>query len=436
MRFFVHHNACLNASYDVNLLKEGLVRAGHVVVDAPEDADRIIFSGCAVRDLWVRDAAGQVNGLKARAPHAQVVLTGCAANVAAERLAGLAGVPMESRGIDEILQEHAGTSLREVDRTFTQGDGTNFENTGELTQLRKRVGPQKAAALAALQQIDREHGTELERLYRRTTKGFVFYHEVEPVEFVTVSRSCPYRCSFCAIPKGRGAFTSTPLPHALDKVDAALGRGVSHFLLVGDEVGSYGAGGHGPRFPDLAEQILARSPDVTLSVRYIEPKPFLRYFEHIRGWCRDGRVQLLYLSVQSGSQRILDAMNRNYTLQEFLPAYETLREESTTVFYSNWMVGFPGESEADYSATAQLVKRMRAHINVAIPFSARPDTPAATLSGQICDDVKAARMAALSVLIADEKTKLFEPHLGFLDSRRRAEALDLIRVGELVQYHE
>jgi len=376
-----------------------------------------------------------VSGLQARAPHAQVVLTGCAANVAAHQLADLAGVSIEARALDQILHQHAATSVREVDRTFRQGDGTAFENTGELSQLRKRVGPQKAAALAALQKIDRAHTTELEQLYRRTTKGFVFYNETEPVEFITVSRSCPYSCSFCAIPKGRGAFSSVPVRDVLSKVDDALGRGVKHLTLVGDEVGNYGAGS-GPRLPELVEQIFARDPAVTLSVRYIEPKPFLRYYNDIRRWCAEGRVRLLYLSVQSGSETILGAMNRNYALSTFLPAYDAVRSESDTIFYGNWMVGFPGESEGDFQATVALVKRMRAHINVAIPFSSRPGTTAATLTSQVDERVVQDRVARLTSVIADETVELFRPHLGFLPENERRDALTLIRAGELVQYHE
>ena len=67
-------------------------------------------------------------------------------------------------------------------------------------------------------------------------------------------------------------------------------------------------------------------------------------------------------------------IEESYSLKEFLPAYETLRSESDVVFYGNWMVAFPGETEADFGATVSLVKQMRANINVAIPFSARPDT--------------------------------------------------------------
>src|SRR6185295_10236113 len=89
-KVFLAHNACLNASYDFNLLKEGLKRQGYKLVDKAEEADEIIFSGCAVRSIWVDDAINQINTLHSRAPRAKITVTGCVANVSAERVKSLA----------------------------------------------------------------------------------------------------------------------------------------------------------------------------------------------------------------------------------------------------------------------------------------------------------------------------------------------------------
>lgn len=394
-RVLIAHNACLNAAYDVNVVSEGLKRSGVVVVAKPEDADEIVFSGCSVRDRWVQDAAQQIRDMILRAPgEARVVITGCVAATAAERLSHLLG-PLSARvsfqGQDALLRARTGLTIADVDRTLVQDSTTDFEGTRDphgLPQVRRRVGPEKADVLAALQQVDREYGSDIEQTYRRTTKGFVFYHERDDAEFVTVTRSCPYGCAFCSIPTGRGPFSSVPLSDVLAKVTSAVTRGVRRIVLIGDEVGNYGAGTSGPKLPELLTAVLGVSPELTVSIRYIEPKPLVKHLGLIDGLATEGRLELLYVSVQSGSQDVLNRMNRSYRLEPLVDALAVLRQK--VVVYSNWLVGFPGETEADVALTRKVMEDLDLHINVAIPFSARPGTPAFTMPDQV-DDVEIAR---------------------------------------------
>lgn len=437
LRIFLAHNSCFNASYDFNLLREGLRRQGYQLVDKPEDADEVIFSGCAVREKWVDDAIRQINSIHDRAPEVKITVTGCVANVNAERVHLLTRVDNLTIGRQEdVLKRYTGLELSILDREITQDTSIDFEgspNNG-LSQLRQRLGPEKAEVVAALQQVDREHGTVLESTYRRTTRGFVFYHEEEPAEFVAVTRSCPYKCSFCSIPHGRGAYTSVPLDVVLEKVRASLTRGIRRITLVGDEVGNYGANEKGPKFRDLMAALLDLDPGIRLSIRYIEPKPFLRNADLFRRWCGDGRIDLLYVSLQSGSQRVLNAMGRNYNIGEIAHFYSTLRRTVDTVFYCNWMVGFPSETHSEYMETVGLVKDLNLQINTAVPFSARPNTLANDMTGQINEQEKDLRFAELKRVIADIKVASFAGQLDVLEPARRASLLQKIGDAELVEH--
>lgn len=438
-RVFITHNACLNAAYDVNLVGEGLKRSGVVVVAKPEDADEIVFSGCSVRDRWVQDAAQQIRNVIERAPlEARVVVTGCVAATAAERLRELLGplsARLSFRGQDALLQARTGLTIADVDRTTTQNSTTDFEGIRDLhglPQVRRRVGPEKAEVLAALQKVDREFGTDIEQIYRSTTKGFVFYNERDDVEFVTVTRSCPYRCSFCSIPTGRGPFTSVPLPDVLAKVTAAIGRGVRRFVLIGDEVGNYGAGTSGPKLPELLMAVLGAAPDLRVSIRYIEPKPLLKHLDLIDRMASEGRLELLYVSVQSGSQDVLNRMNRNYRLPPLADALAVLRRK--VIVYSNWLVGFPGETEADVELTRSIMKDLDLHINVAIPFSARPDTAALAMEGHHDEAEIARRVATLSQTAAAMKGRRMSAEMSSLPAPVRDALVQRIIRAELSQY--
>lgn len=435
-KVFLAHNACLNAGYDLNVLRSGIQGAGSSIVDTPEEADEIIFSGCSVREHWVDDAIKQLTQAQERAPNARIVVTGCVANTRADKVRdSLQADRLAILTLKEVLSESTSTSFAEVDRTYSQNSQSGFESsaTSGLHNLRTRVGVAKSNVLAELEEADRRHGTQLVRIYRQTTKGFVFYDENDPCEMITVTRSCLYQCSFCNIPEGRGEYTSVPLSDVLGKAREAVAQGKNHLVLIGDEVGNYGKGTDGPRFKELVQAILDISPAIRLSVRYIEPKPFMRNFEDILSWAKAGRLQLLYLSLQSGSSRVLKLMRRGYDIDKVAQALSEFRRDTPTVLYGNWLVGFPGESEQDFEQTQQIVRTLDFHINVAIPFSARPNTPAYTMD-QVDSAIVNSRIEALTETAAHLKCELIRPHLQHLEDDRRAALLDLIRMAERDQY--
>ena len=438
-RIFLAHNSCLNSSYDLNLLKAGLQKSDYEIVEQPELADEVIFSGCSVREVWVEDAINQINELNLRAPNAKVTITGCIANVSADTVSRGARVKeLSFRTQPQILNDLTGLNFEKLDSETFQDNSQNYEGdkSNGLKKLRQRVGPIKADIVASLEEIDREAGTSLQHFYRRSTKGFVFYNETEKSELITVTRSCLYKCSFCNIPQGRGEFASVPLKDILQKAQAAITRGVKHLILIGDEIGNYGVDLSDARFGDLLKKLVELDRGVRISIRYIEPKPFMKNIELITDLCHSGNIELLYISLQSGSQRTLDAMNRGYNIVKISDTYRALRNSTDTIFYCNWLVGFPGETEEDFEETIKLVQTLDLHINVVIPFSSRPGTPAEHLGHQVSEEVKAERVARLTAIVSDMKASLFDQKLSFLSEDRRKLLLDKIMKAELEQYHE
>lgn len=436
-KVFLAHNACLNAGYDVNVLRAGIEASGHQVVDLPELADEIVFSGCSVREHWVDDAINQLDQVRLRSPEARIVVTGCIANTSSQTVQSrLTDARLSFLSIQEVLQENTELTFAEVDRRLSQGGGSNFEPSASdgLQSLRRRVGAAKSRVLAQLEEEDRRHGTNLVSVYRQTTKGFVFYDEQEPCEMITVTRSCLYQCSFCNIPQGRGNFESVPLHDILAKAHAAIANGRFHIVLIGDEVGNYGTTTDGARFPEMVQAVLSLHPSVTVSIRYIEPKPFLKHFDKLLTWSQAGRLNLLYISLQSGSQRILKAMRRGYDIGSVADALRLFRQSGPTILYGNWLVGFPGEQEEDFQATVALVRDLDFHINVAIPFSPRPNTPAQEMPNQVETSVVAHRLNELTETASGLKVELMRTHLGSIASPQRDTLLELVRLAERDQY--
>ncbi|WP_167816822.1 radical SAM protein [Aliivibrio fischeri] len=436
-KIYLAHNTCLNSSYDLNVLQAGLIQKGNEIVSSPEDADEIIYSGCSVRSRWVDDAINQINEAANRSPNAKIHVTGCLANTSAAIVrTNTTSSNIHFETIPEILNQYTNLDFSKVDQSFTQDSSVKFEhnNVHGLQNLRQRVGEDKASIVASLQEIDRLYGKNTEHYYRSITKGFVFYEEQKSSEMITVTRSCPYKCAFCSIPQGRGSFESVPLFSIVEKARKAVERGKFHIILIGDEIGNYHAPDCKANFKKLVESLLLLSPKVKLSIRYIEPKPFLKFFNSLLKWSKEGRIQLLYISIQSGSERILKIMNRGYDLSRLSNALKELRESSPVVLYGNWLIGFPGENDDDFLQTVSLVKDLEFQINVVIPFSARENTPAFDMPNQLDERTINDRVNLLTEIVANMKALNMEGLLNFLDKGNLTLLVDRIRNAECLQY--
>lgn len=435
-KIFVAHNTCLNASYDFNVLKESLRRHGYELVSQAEEADEVIFSGCGARQFWVDDVIRQVSDISRQAPGRKITVTGCVRRIDPERLLGSVENQPVLATEAEIVRKYTGMDFYALDASFAQDSNHDFEGATPLNRLRTRVSSEHAKVVAALEQVDREYDTTLEGYYRSTTRGFVFYRETAPVEFITISRSCIYRCSYCAIPNGRGTYSSVPLSSIMDKARRAMQRGITRFVLLGDEVGNYGVDLGRPTLPDMLRSILELDAGISISIRYIEPTPFLRFFGIFQEYCPSGRIELLYVPLQAGSQRILRAMNRNYDLEKVSEKITLLRNESPVRFFGNWMVGFPGETEEDFQKTVAIARRLRFQINSAVSFSPRPSTAAPAFPDQVPDEVKEHRLTRLRSLLCDMKVDDLGAQLNFLEGRRRNDILENVRAAEAIQMQD
>ena len=431
-KVYFAHNSCFNSSFDLNLIKEGFKRRGFEIVDNPVEADEVFFSGCAAHETWVNDAIDQINKISSLDKKKKITVTGCVVGIDADKVkTGVKDGNLSFQTHEQILSEYTNFELQDLDKEFSQDETMNFEGENEFNDLRQRIGKEKLKVIFELDKVDREFETDLVGKYKSMTKGFLFYNEAQPTEFITVSRSCLYKCSFCAIPKGRGDYTSVPLEDILRKAKVALAKGTRRITLIGDEVGNYGADLKTHKIADLVKGLLALDKDLKIGIRYIEPTPLLRNFEMFKKFCDEGRIYLLYAPLQTGSQTVLRDMNRRYDLNLVVEKYKELIETGTTLF-CNWMVGFPTETESDFQETLNLAKQIDFQISTAIPYSERPGTKSPLLPVKVDDDVKTERLNSLRKVLADLKVERFRKRLQFLPSQRRGEILETIKIAESV----
>ena len=224
--------------------------------------------------------------------------------------------------------------------------------------------------------------------------------------FVTVQEGCDKFCSFCVVPYTRGAEASRPLDGVLDEIARLADAGVREVTLLGQNVNAYHGLDARGRPVGLAGLIHAAAAVPGISrLRYMTSHPNDMSEDLIQAH-RDvpALAPCLHLPVQSGSDKILKSMNRRHRVADYLEIVARVRAARPDIaFSSDFIVGYPGETHADFDQTLALVRAVGFASSYVFKYSPRPGTPAAEMFGQIDEATKAQRLAALQDLIEDQR---------------------------------
>jgi tRNA-2-methylthio-N6-dimethylallyladenosine synthase len=228
--------------------------------------------------------------------------------------------------------------------------------------------------------------------------------ETSPVSaFLAVQEGCDKFCTFCVVPYTRGAEFSRPVAQIIAEAKALTAGGAREITLLGQNVNAYhGEGPNGSSWGlgRLVRELAERVPDL-LRIRYTTSHPRDMDQDLIAAHGEVPQLMpFLHLPVQSGSDRVLEAMNRQHGADLFRRVVGALRQARPDIaFSSDFIVGFPGETAADFAATVALVRETGFAMAYSFKYSARPGTPAAAMSGQVPEAEKDAHLAALQELL-------------------------------------
>jgi tRNA-2-methylthio-N6-dimethylallyladenosine synthase len=224
--------------------------------------------------------------------------------------------------------------------------------------------------------------------------------------FVTVQEGCDKFCSFCVVPYTRGAESSRPVDAVLDEVAHLAASGVREVTLIGQNVNAYHGRGRTGEVASLASLIAACAGVPGIGrVRYATSHPNDMSEDLIAAHRDVGRLApYVHLPVQSGSDGVLASMNRRHRIADYLDVISRARSaRSDIAISSDFIVGYPGETDADFERTLDLVRAVGYASSYAFKYSARPGTPAAEMNRQVDDQVKVTRLAALQALLEQQR---------------------------------
>jgi tRNA-2-methylthio-N6-dimethylallyladenosine synthase len=360
--------------YDSHRMADTLAPEGFTETATPEDADLVILNTCHIREKAVEKVyseIGRIRELKEAAARdgrrMMIAVAGCVAQAEGReiiRRAGAVDLVVGSQNYHRLPQmiARARHGERVVDTEFPVED--------------------KFEVLAA---------PERSAIARRGISAFV-----------TVQEGCDKFCTFCVVPYTRGAEVSRPVEKIVDEVERLAQAGVREVTLIGQNVNAYHGAGPDGRPATLGNLLrrLAQVPGI-FRLRYTTSHPRDVDNDLLAAHAElPALMPYVHLPVQSGSDRILSAMNRRHTRRDYLDVIASLRAaRADLAFTSDFIVGFPGETETDFQATLTLVEEVGFAGAFSFMYSARPGTPAAEMSDQVPPEEKSERLQRLQAVI-------------------------------------
>ena len=347
MKVFLDSIGCRLNQSEIETMARQLLAAGHELVRRPEEADKVILNTCAVTKEAARDARSKTRRFHRSNAQAEVVLTGCYATIAPEKLARV-------KGAGRIVPN------REKER---------------LIQI---LDPDAAGATP---HFDREP----------ILREFLAGHMSNTRAFVKVQDGCDNRCTFCITTVARGQGESRHLGDVVAEIQALSDAGYQEAVLTGVHLGSYGRDlGNGTSLRHLVDAILVHTDIPRLRLSSLEPWDIDPDFFSL--WQNRRLLPHLHLPLQSGSDRILRLMARRTRRDAFRRLVVAARAQIPDLNLSTDMItGFPGETEDDFRQSLAFVEEIGFSRLHTFTFSARPGTAAATMKGQLPKQVRKER---------------------------------------------
>lgn len=368
--FHVKSFGCQMNVYDGERMAELLAADGLTATADAAGADLVVLNTCHIREKATEKVYSDIGRLRKGDPAKMIAVAGCVAQAEGEEIVRRAKV-------DVVVGPQAYHNLPRLVSDATKGEAALDTDMPPLS---------KFDALPA----------------RR---------KVGPTAFLTVQEGCDKFCTYCVVPYTRGAETSRPFAEIVDEAKALVDAGAREITLLGQNVNAW-SDGDGRGLHDLIRALdrvegLAR-------IRYTTSHPN----DMTQGLIDAHRdveklMPFLHLPVQSGSDRMLKAMNRSHTRDSYLRVIDRVRAARPDIALSgDFIVGFPGETEAEFAETLSIVAAVGHAQAFSFKYSPRPGTPAATMEGQIAAEVMDERLQRLQAAINRDQLAFNEASVG------------------------
>jgi len=393
-KFFIKTYGCQMNERDSEQVAHSLIARGYERVSCETDADVVLLNTCSVRDMAEQKALGKMGML------------GRMAKSRPETVFGFLGCMAQARGA-ELLKE-----IPHLDLVVgTQKFHRVADHVDDVVARKRSVVGIADPGLNRMDDLRFSIVDVEEEVGSQSTIRDQSLAPKQATAFVSIMQGCNMHCTFCIVPRTRGAERSRTISEIVSEVRTLVARGVKEVTLLGQIVNLYGR----HEFPSVAA-VAGRGPSISPFVQLLEAVSAIDGLERLRftsphpiGF-RDDLIDAIsrlpklaehvHLPLQSGSNRILKAMHRPYTAERYAQLVGKIRAARPGIaITTDIIVGFPGETDSDYKATRDLVEHLQFDNAFVFRYSPRRETPAATMSDQVDESLKEARNQDLLEII-------------------------------------
>ena len=389
-KLYIKTWGCQMNVYDSHRIADVLRPLGYELSDTPEDSDMMVLNTCHIREKATEKVFSELGRLKEHK------------------------IKKESQGDTKVLMAVAGCVAQAEGNIITQRAPFVDLVFGPQTYHRLPEMVSKLTGFRSGTKNKRHIDTDF------PAEGkFDFLPEETQSQgssaFLSVQEGCDKFCTFCVVPYTRGAEFSRPVQSILDEALSLVDKGAKEINLLGQNVNAYHGADKNGNIADLAHLLHELSQINGLErLRYTtsHPRDMNKNLIDAHGSIKE-LMPYLHLPIQSGSNKMLEAMNRKHDTQMYLDIIDNLRKIRPDIaFSSDFIVRFPGETEQDHLDTMELVKKVNYAACYSFKYSARPGTPAANMRGLVREDVKTERLIRLQELLGAQQKKFNESQIG------------------------
>ena len=365
-KIFIKSYGCQMNVYDSNRIKDLFEPKGYSQTSKVEDADLVVLNTCHIREKAVEKVYSDIGRIektfsKNKKQDYKLVVAGCVA----------------------------------------QAEGIEIKNRAPRVDY--VVGPQSYQNLPEMINKNKEFISD-DFLQNEKFKSLIFKSSNIVSEFISIQEGCDKFCSFCVVPYTRGSEFSRPVKEIKDEIKQYIDQGIQEVILLGQNVNAYHGQGNN-KDVDLAYLLETISEFEPIKrIRYMTSHPNDMSDSLINAHVSNKKLMpFIHLPIQSGSDNILKKMNRKHTRNKYLEIINKLKSKRPDIaISSDFIVGFPGETDDDFDLTMNLIKEVEFSIAYSFMFSPRPGTPAHKLE-DINKNIKKARLSALQSLLKEQQ---------------------------------
>ena len=375
-------NGCPENRIDCAQAEKYLVENGWRVTKNWQEADLILFNACGLSRETTSYSLKVIKKIQSKKrENQQLIVWGCLPKIDPEAL---------KKEYDGIVS--AGSELPELPQMFNTSGAVNQTTANSLGD-RWSLNKKNAREFSRY----RSSGSFVSQIYKRPALRWADYldsrfnlvRDKDPsIFYIKISSGCQSNCAYCAIRKSRGLTKSKPVEKVVAEFQQGLQKGFKNFSLMGTDLGSYGVD-FGGNLVDLLKELTSQEGAFKISLRNVNPYHLKNMLDGFISVLESNKIRYVEVAAESGSNRILRLMNRNYTIEEYKMLISAIRKACPQlIIRTQLIVGFPTETEQEFQESMRLIDDVVFDYVEVYEFSTRPGTVAEKIEPKVPDDIK------------------------------------------------